>query len=148
YGAISAMVGVGLIAGTVVVQKTAKDKPMSVVIVAGLWGLAAGALILGGVPLSGAAGVRPFLLGAGTPSVGGAAPALPAARETPPAMQGRVSSTFMSLFSLAQALGMLLSGVLALHLGIRLLFITCGAATALLGVASWLVLRPQPQAAA
>ena len=70
-----------------------------------------------------------------------------ALRETPPAMQGRVSSTFMSLFSLAQVLGLLLSGVLATQLGIRPLFLTCAAATALLSLASWLVLRPQPEVA-
>jgi MFS family permease len=43
-------------------------------------------------------------------------------RETPPAMLGRVSSAFMSLLSLAQVLGLILSGYLAQSLGIRNLF--------------------------
>ena len=147
YGAISAMVGVGLIGGTVIVQKTAKDKPMNTLVVAGLWALAGGAALLGAVQLSATAAVSTFLVGAGIAAVVVPAQTL-SQRETPPAMQGRVSSTFMSLFSMAQVLGMLLSGVLATHLGIRTLFVACGAATALLGVASWVVLRPQPEPAA
>jgi MFS family permease len=42
-------------------------------------------------------------------------------------MQGRVSSTFIAMFSLAQVLGMLLSGVLADRLGIERLFLACAA---------------------
>jgi MFS family permease len=56
-------------------------------------------------------------------------------------MMGRVSSTFMSLFSLAQVLGLLLSGVLAQKLGIRPLFVVCGAALALTAVAGRFTLK-------
>jgi len=146
YGAISSMVGVGLIAGTVLVQKAAKDRPMASVIVAGLWGVAAGAGLLGAFQLTATAAMSTFLVGAGIAFVVVPAQTL-SQRETPQAMQGRVSSTFMSLFSLAQVLGLLLSGVLATQLGIRPLFLTCAAATALLSLASWLVLRPQPEVA-
>jgi MFS family permease len=47
-------------------------------------------------------------------------------QETPQEMVGRVSSTFMSLISVAQVLGLLLSGYLANALGIRPLFIASG----------------------
>jgi MFS family permease len=63
-------------------------------------------------------------------------------RETPPEMIGRVSSTFLALNTLAQVPGMLASGALAALLGIRPLFIACGAALALLAVVGWLWLRP------
>lgn len=63
-------------------------------------------------------------------------------------MLGRVSSTFIALFSLAQVLGMLLSGVLADRLGIRQLFLSCGTLVVVLTAAAWLFLRPRPAAGA
>ena len=62
-------------------------------------------------------------------------------KETPPAMQGRVSSTFMSLFSISQVLGLSLSGVLAARLGIRQLFLTAAAALMVLSLAGFVWLR-------
>lgn len=149
YGAISAMVGVGLIAGTVVVKRAAESRPMSTVIIAGLLALAGGAATLGAIRLAPMAALATFLVGAGIAFVVVPGQTL-TQKETPPAMQGRVSSTFMSLFSAAQILGMLLSGVLATHLGIRQLFLACGGATALLAFAAWLFLRPRavPEATA
>jgi MFS family permease len=64
-------------------------------------------------------------------------------RETPHELIGRVSSTFLSLNTLAQVPGMLASGALAELLGIRPLFVACGAALALLAAAGWLWLRPR-----
>jgi MFS family permease len=58
-------------------------------------------------------------------------------------MQGRVSSTFMALFSLAQVLGMLLSGVLADWLGIRNLFVALGALVVAMAGAGWFFFRPR-----
>ena len=142
YGAISSMVGVGLIAGTVTVKRAAETRPMSTVILTGLLGLAAGAACLGAFKLAPTAALSTFLVGAGIAFVVVPGQTL-SQKETPPAMQGRVSSTFMSLFSAAQVLGMLLSGVLATWLGIRQLFLVCGAATALVAFGSWLFLRPR-----
>src|SRR5205807_6209508 len=149
YGAISSMVGVGLIAGTVLVQKAAKDRPMASVIVAGLWGVAAGAGLLGAFQLTATAAMSTFLVGAGIAFVVVPAQTL-SQRDTPPAMQGRVSSTFMALFSLAQVLGLLVSGALADRLGIRPLFIACAATVAVLAGAGYFALRPpaQPRATA
>ncbi|MCA1829177.1 MAG: MFS transporter [Myxococcales bacterium] len=144
YGAISSMVGVGLIAGTVLMQRRFKDSPMVSVIVGGLAGIAAGAALLGAFRHATTTAMSTFLLGAGIAFVIVPAQTL-SQRETPHAMQGRVASTFMSLFSLAQVLGLLLSGWLATRLGIRQLFLVCGAATALVAFASWLFLRPRPQ---
>jgi MFS family permease len=59
-------------------------------------------------------------------------------------MLGRVSSAFMSLFSLAQVLGLLLSGVLAQKLGIRPLFVVCGAALAVTAVMGRFTLKEKP----
>jgi MFS family permease len=54
---------------------------------------------------------------------------------------GRVSSTFMSLISLAQVLGLLLSGYFPEKLGIRSLFLASAGVLALIAVAGFLVMR-------
>jgi MFS family permease len=53
-------------------------------------------------------------------------------QETPHAMIGRVSSSFMSLISVAQVCGLLLSGYLAHVLGIRQLFVASAGALAVI----------------
>jgi MFS family permease len=65
--------------------------------------------------------------------------------ETPHELMGRVSSTFMSLFSLSQVLGLLMSGALAERLGVRNLFFAAAGAMAVLatGARLWMGARPQ-----
>src|SRR5260370_11908654 len=144
YGGISSMVGVGLIFGTQLLAKAGKERPMASVILVRLFALGGAAALLGAFENVGTAALSTFTIGAAIAFVIVPAQTL-SQRTTPHAMQGRVSSTFMSLFSLAQVLGLLLSGVLAARLGIRQLFLACAAATALLAVASSLFLRPRPQ---
>ena len=62
-------------------------------------------------------------------------------------MIGRVSSTFMSLISIAQVLGLLLSGYLAQKLGIRPLFIACAGFLAVISTVGYLMMRGRPVAA-
>lgn len=142
YGAISAMVGVGLIAGTSAARRAAKDRPMVNVVFAGLLALGGGAALLGAFRSIAAAALSTFAIGAGIATVIVPAQTL-TQKETPPPMMGRVSSTFLSLFSLAQVLGLLLSGVLATRLGIRQLFLGCGATLALLAAGGWIWLKPR-----
>ncbi len=148
YGAVSSMVGVGLIAGTQTVHRAARDRPMVSLVVAGLFGIGTGAALLGVFQRPVAAALSTFTIGAAIAFVMVPAQTL-SQKETPPAMQGRVSSTFMSLFSISQVSGMLLSGVLATELGIRQLFLVCALALLLLSAAGWLLLRPRasPQVA-
>ncbi|HWE22464.1 MAG TPA: MFS transporter [Myxococcales bacterium] len=144
YGAITAMVGVGLIVGTQTVRSAAKDRAMHVLVLAGLFLLALGAALLGAFRFRTTAALSTFTIGFAIAFVVVPAQTL-SQRDTPPAMQGRVSSTFMALFSLAQVLGMLISGVLADHLGIRQLFISCAATVAVLASAGYFLLRPRAQ---
>jgi MFS family permease len=69
-------------------------------------------------------------------------------QETPPALMGRVSSTFMSLVAVAQVLGLLLSGYLAQRLGIRALFLTCAGVLALVSAAGYVWMRGRNEAVA
>src|SRR5919108_1686049 len=144
YGIISAMVGVGLIAGTHAVRGAAKNRSMHTLVLTGLFALAGGAALLGVFRFLATAALSTFTIGFAIGFVVVPAQTL-SQKDTPPAMQGRVSSTFMALFSLAQVLGMLISGALADLLGIRQLFITCAATVAILASAGFLLLRPRPQ---
>ncbi len=126
YGGISAMVGVGLIAGTQLVRAAGARRPIEELVLAGLVGLGFGAGLLGAFHFTATAAVSTFLLGFAIAFVVVPAQTL-SQKETPPEMQGRVSSTFIAMFSLAQVLGMLLSGVLADRLGIERLFLACAA---------------------
>src|SRR5258708_9542118 len=98
YGFISAMVGVGLIAGTQVVRTAAAKRPMEEIVLGGLLGLGLGAMLLGAFTYSATAAVSTFLLGGAIAFVVVPAQTL-SRKETPHEMMGRVASTFMALFS-------------------------------------------------
>lgn len=142
YGAISSMVGVGLVAGTAVVHRAAKDRPIAAVIVGGLFLLGGGAALLGALRFTASAAASTFLIGFAISLVVVPAQTL-SQRVTPPAMLGRVSSTFLALFSLSQVVGLLLSGVLASWLGIRQLFVACAVILAAVAAVAWLFFRPR-----
>ena len=62
-------------------------------------------------------------------------------QETPPAMVGRVSSTFMSLIAVSQVFGLVLSGYLAQKLGIRAVFLACAGALAVISITGHFLMR-------
>ena len=126
FGIISAMVGVGMILGAQLVTRMVQNRPKTNAVLGGLAGLGLGAALLGifrNIPL---ASVSTFTIGFAIAFVLVPAQTL-SQQETPPDMMGRVSSTFLSLISIAQGLGLLLSGYLAEKLGVRQLFVACGA---------------------
>jgi MFS family permease len=147
YGVISAMVGVGLIVGTALLRKAGEKREISTLIMGGLIGLGLGAALLGSFRYLLAAGASTFLIGFSIAFVMIPGTTL-SQKATPPEMQGRVSSTFLSLFSLAQVVGMLGSGALAQQLTVRGLFFAAGVTMALLALASRALLRARPAAAA
>ena len=133
YGVVSSAVGVGLIAGTQTVNKFHAQSKETIVLT-GLTTCAAGVALLGIFRATAAALATTFTMGFGISFVVVAAQTL-MQQETPPEMLGRVSSSFMSVFSLAQVLGLLLSGRLAVWFGIRAVFLLCAAALAVIVIA-------------
>jgi MFS transporter, DHA3 family, macrolide efflux protein len=131
YGVVSSAVGVGLIVGTTTVNYFGRQRSKKSIVLAGLIACAAGVALLGIFRATPAAVATTFTMGIGISFVVVAAQTL-MQQETPPAMLGRVSSSFMSVFSLAQVFGLLLSGHLALWFGIRTVFLLCAAALALI----------------
>ncbi len=144
YGVVSSMIGVGLIAGTQLASKAARDRPTDAVIVVGLFMLGMGTALLGAIRYTAAAAASTFIIGLAIAFVYVPGQTLQQ-RETPPPMVGRVSSTFMSLLSLSQVLGLLLSGMLAQRLGIRQLFLAAAGALIALTLLGWTMLRPRAQ---
>lgn len=151
FGVISSMVGIGLIAGSQVLTRIPSAGTKTNIVLFGLFGLGLGAAFLGAFHSIPLAALSTFTMGFAISFVLVPAQTM-SQRETPPAMIGRVSSTFMSLIAVAQVLGLLLSGYLANALGIRPLFLACAAFLAVIAGAGHLVMRnrsvrPQAQAA-
>jgi MFS transporter, DHA3 family, macrolide efflux protein len=72
-------------------------------------------------------------------------------QETPHEMLGRVSSSFMAVFSMSQLLGLVLAGSLADTIGIRRLFLYSAVLLAVLTLAGYLWLqegKPEEKAVA
>ena len=126
FGYVSGMVGFGMLVGTQVIRKIARGVAEHVMVLLGLAGIGLGALILGGLPFAAAALVATFTIGFAFAAIMVPAQTL-LQRETPHDMIGRVSSTNISVAFCAQIIGLALSGYLADHLGVRLVFILCAA---------------------
>lgn len=140
FGVVSAMVGVGLIVSTTVMVKVAGRKAEPHVVLYGLLGLGMATAVLGVSRYAWLAAVSTFLMGVAVALVLVPAQTM-SQQETPHDMVGRVSSTFMSMISIAQILGLLLSGSLAERLGSRHLFLACAAVLAVLAAGGWAWLR-------
>src|SRR5450432_2902620 len=139
FGLISAMVGIDLMSGAQLVPKLTRLSRVQVVL-GGLFGLGLSAALLGAIRLTAFAAISTFLMGFAISFV-----LIPAQtmsqQETPPPLMGRVSSTFMSLISLSQVLGLLLSGYMANIMGIRTLFLTCGGGLILIAAGAYFAMR-------
>jgi len=146
YGVISSMVGVGMILGTMFITKFAKTHSKKAIVVGGLFICGMGVALLGFFKFVTAAVATTFFMGFGIAFVIVAAQTL-MQTETPRELLGRVSSSFMSVFSIAQILGLLLSGQLALWVGIRPVFLICAAALVLISALGYQRHRSTSQAA-
>jgi len=145
FGFISSMVGVGLILSTLLVTRLVKNRSKAHVVLGGLLLLGGGAALLGGFHNIPMATLSTFTIGFAIAFV-----IVPAQtmyqQETPHEMVGSVSSSFMSLISFAQLLGLELSGYLAQpqRLGIRPLFIASAGALGLLAGIGYVMIRRRP----
>ena len=142
YGVVSSAVGVGLIVGTATVNRFGRDRSKKSIVLSGLVACGAGIALLGIFRAVSAAVATTFTMGFGISFVVVAAQTL-MQQETPPSMLGRVSSSFMSVFSLAQVLGLLLSGHLAVWFGIRAVFLLCAAALTVIATAGLVQHKPE-----
>jgi DHA3 family macrolide efflux protein-like MFS transporter len=140
FGVISSMVGVGLILGTQIVNRVAHNRSKTSVVLSGLFGLGIGVALLGSFKNIPMAAASTFTMGLAIALVLVPAQTM-SQQETPQPMIGRVSSSFMSLISLAQVLGLLLSGFLAQMMGIRTLFLFSAILLAVVSSAGYFWIR-------
>jgi MFS transporter, DHA3 family, macrolide efflux protein len=142
YGAVSAMIGLGMIAGTQSARRFAM-RPLPAVphsprhlVLFSLAVIASGIVIMSATGSGLATAVGAFVMGAGVGLLMVPAQTL-IQSETPLPMVGRVSSGVMSLISLAQILGLILSGVSAAAIGLRPVFFLSAAIPAGLALAGY-----------
>jgi MFS family permease len=126
FGFISAMIGVGLMAGTQGLRAVAHRWSNEAMVLSGLVGIGAGVFLLGALEYVPATVFATFLIGFAFAGIIVPAQTL-MQQETPPALMGRISSTVMSVVFFAQVLGLVLSAVLGQALGVRAVFFLCAA---------------------
>ena len=131
FGFVSAMVGVGMMVGTQLVRRLVQLIRHETLVLSGLGGIGVGVLLLGAVPHVAAALLATFSIGFAFGAIMVPAQTL-LQRDTPHDMLGRVASTMTSVVFLAQIFGLVLSGLLAEHLGVRAVFLLCAGLAALL----------------
>ncbi|MGI4852900.1 MAG: MFS transporter [Janthinobacterium lividum] len=141
FGVASAMIGVGIMAGINILNAAAKRLNNAVQVYGGLIGLAVGTLLLALLPQIAVTIFSLLLIGFAVAGI-----IVPAQtmiqEETPHSMLGRVGSTVMSVIFTAQIAGLLLSGLLANHMGVRQVFGVCSAMLIVLVVAGKLWMEP------
>ena len=147
FGAISAMVGTGMLFGMPVVRRMSGRMPNATLVLSGLAGIGVGALLLGALPWIAMSMLACFTLGFAFAGVIVPAQTL-IQQETPPALMGRISSTLMSAVFFAQLVGLALSGLLAQLVGVRAVFLLCAVLAWVLTGAGKLLLTTERHAPA
>ncbi len=142
FGIINSMIGVGMILGSLVLNRFAKHSSKSHLVIWGLLVIAGFVVLMAAFKNSVMAGLGTFGIGVGVIFIIVAAQTLMQQR-TPIEMVGRVSSSFMSVLSIAQLFGLVFSGSLAQYLGTRNLFYASAALLLLIAGFGYFRL-PQP----
>jgi MFS family permease len=144
FGALSSLVGGGMIAGTQLINRFARDQPKDRLVVSGLAGI--GLFIVLTATLGSVAGTVSGMFGLGFCVAFIMIPAQTLLQqETPRPMLGRVSSSLWSVLSMAQIAAMLIAGPTAQSIGIRNLYFATGALNLAFAAAGFLQLRRHAQ---
>ena len=140
FGALSSLVGVGMITGTQLINRFGRQRSKRHMVVAGLLGI--GVAILEVAAFSSVITTVIGMLAVGFCVAFIIVPAQTLLQEeTPKAMLGRVSSSMMSVLSIAQVLAMLMAGPVAQRVGIRALYFGSGVLLLIIAGVGYLRLR-------
>jgi MFS transporter, DHA3 family, macrolide efflux protein len=145
FGIINSMIGVGMIVGTLFISRFAKETSKTHLALWGLFTMGAFVVVLAAFKTLAAAAVGMLGIGIGVIFVIVAAQTLMQGL-TPMQMIGRVSASFMSVLSIAQLVGLVISGSLAQTLGTRNLFFASAALLFLITVFGYFRLPEQSSA--
>jgi MFS transporter, DHA3 family, macrolide efflux protein len=142
FGIASALVGVGMIAGINSLSVFASRVKDTSLVYSGLSGIAFGLVLMAGITTIWSAFLGEFIIGFAFAAI-----FLPSQTkiqvETPPPLLGRVGSTVMSAVFASQIAGLVVSGVLAEHIGVRSVFALCAVLLAILIGAGLVWMRPK-----
>jgi DHA3 family macrolide efflux protein-like MFS transporter len=145
FGIASAMIGLGMMIGVNSLNTFAKSAKNTTLVYSGLSGIALGLGLLTALPLVWTTIVGNLVIGFSVAGI-----IIPAQtmiqQETPHALMGRVGSTVMSIVFTAQITGLILSGLLASHTGVRGVFAICGGLLVVLVIAGRLFMEPKASA--
>lgn len=147
FGALSSLVGVGMITGTQLINKFGRERSKNHTVVVGLLGIGLAILEVAAFTNIAATVVGMLCVGFCVAFIMIPAQTL-LQQETPKAMLGRVSSSMMSVLSLAQVLAMIVAGPVAQTIGIRNLYFASGVLLLLIGGTGYLQLRKPHMASA
>jgi len=147
FGVINSMIGVGMIFATQFITRFAKNRSKGLLVVAGLLGMGVAVIVMVSIGHVAVAAVGAFGIGFGAIFIIVPTQTL-MQQETPVELVGRVSSSFMSVTSVSQLLGLIISGSLTEVLGIKNIFFASAAMLVLFALFGFLRLPKQSQAAA
>lgn len=142
FGIINSLIGVGMIGGTVLISRFGKEVSKTRLALWGLFTMGGFVIVMAAFKTIAAASVGMFGVGMGVLWVIVSAQTIMQG-QTPMEMVGRVSSSFMSVLSIAQLVGLVISGSLAQALGIRALFFASAAMLFLITVLGYFRLPAQ-----
>jgi MFS family permease len=146
FGIASPMIGLGMLLGINGLNTFGKKLSNTLLVYSGLCGIAIGLVILTLLPHVWSTLVGNFIIG-----IAVAAIIVPAQtlfqQATPPELMGRVGSTFMSIIFAAQIAGLVLSGILTQHIGVRQVFALCAAMLVILIAVGKIWMEPKKAAA-
>jgi MFS family permease len=148
FGVVNSMIGVGMIAGTFLAGRLARRRSQGHLVLVGLVVMGAFVVILASIPRTLAAGIGMFGIGVGVVFVFVSAQTTMQG-QTPIELVGRVSSSVWALLSLAQLLGLVLSGAAAQRVGIVNVFFASAVLLGLMAIGGYFALpRTAPSAGA
>lgn len=147
FGVASAMIGLGMLIGVNGLNRFGKRLSNTVQVYSGLCGIAVGLVVLTLLTHMWSTILGDFIIGFAVAAIVVPSQTL-FQQATPPELLGRVGSTFMSIIFTAQISGLILSGILAEHVGVRHVFALCAVLLVLLIGAGRLWMEPKPVPAA
>jgi MFS transporter, DHA3 family, macrolide efflux protein len=147
FGIVAAMIGLGMLIGINGLNTFGKKLSNTLLVYCGLCGIAVGLVILALLPHIWSTILGNLIVGFSVAGIIVPAQTL-FQQATPPELMGRVGSTFMSIVFASQIAGLVLSGVLTQHIGVRQVFTLCAIMLVFLMAAGKFWMEPKPSSAA
>jgi MFS family permease len=143
FGIVAAMIGVGMLVGINGLNTFGKKLSNTLLVYSGLCGIAVGLVILTLLPHIWSTIMGNLIIGFSVAGIIVPSQTL-FQQATPPELMGRVGSTFMSIVFAAQISGLVLSGILTQHMGVRRVFGLCAVMLVVLIAVGKLWMEPKP----